>query len=62
MRKCVNPEYFVAGQKMKARLDESGMPLAYEVLFSDGFVGVAMEDELLLSTADYGRPNTPRRT
>jgi hypothetical protein len=61
VQRCVNPEYLDAAETMKARLEECGMPLAYEVLFSDGFRGCVMEDELLLTEADYERPNPPRR-
>ena len=61
VQRCVNPEYLYAAVTMKARLEECGTPLAYEVLFSDGFTGVAMEDELLLTKADYDRPDQPKR-
>lgn len=61
VQRCVNPEYLEAAETMNARLEECGMPLAYEVLFADGFLGCAMEDELLLTEADYERPNPPRR-
>lgn len=54
---CVNPEHYEAGVPLWYRIEENGAPLAYDVLFADGFQGTAMEDELLLSEADYDRGN-----
>lgn len=61
VQRCVNPKYLSAAATMRARLEECGMPLAYEVRFLDGFFGVAMEDELLLMKDDYARPDPPTR-
>ncbi len=40
--------------------EETGHLIAYSVRFSDGFVGCAIEDELLDSEEEYYRPDPPR--
>lgn len=38
-----------------------GHPIVYKVQFTDGFVAHATEDELMLSTDDFCRPDPPAR-
>lgn len=47
-------------QTRKDRL-EQGQPLSYKVKFEDGFIGTAMEDELMISEDMYSRPGPPQR-
>lgn len=55
---CENPEY---GEFSQQERYEEGIPLAYQVTFSDGFIGTAMEDELLNSKASSIAPTHQRR-
>jgi len=46
-------------QTLKER-SETGHPIAYEIEFADGFIGTALEDELLDSEKEYFRPDPPK--
>ena len=38
---------------------DAGQPICYQIQFADGLVGIATEDELLDSPAEYYRPDPP---
>jgi hypothetical protein len=40
----------------------NGEPAAYDVKFADGFIGTAVEDELVDSKKQFFRPDSPRRS
>jgi hypothetical protein len=51
------------GWDMKTRQErnEAGHPIVYEVEFTDGFIGHALEDELLDNENEYCRPDPPSK-
>jgi hypothetical protein len=55
---CTNPEY---GRHTQEERYEDGCPLAYRVVFKNGYKAEAMEDELLTSRKDFERPDPPKR-
>lgn len=56
---CTNPEFYEPGATIQHRIEVDGTPLAYRVVFCDGFECTSMEDELLLSEAEYERDDPP---
>lgn len=40
---------------------EAGHPYGYKVRFKDGFVGLALDDELMSDASQFSRPDPPTR-
>jgi hypothetical protein len=55
---CCNREYAKYSQEERYK---EGIPLAYHVVFEDGYKGDAMEDELMQSRKQFNRPNPPKK-
>lgn len=50
---------WASGLKTRDERCDNGCPMAYEVLFSDGFKGTAVEDELDYTRDFWNRPDPP---
>lgn len=57
--KILKLNYAGIGKDQNERAEE-GCPAGYDVQFKDGFIGEAMEDELLDSPKEFTRPDPPK--
>ena len=46
--------------KTKIERGDNGQPAVDKIQFEDGFIGDAMEDEIMYSTSEFFRPNPPK--